>query len=137
MPLDIQTFAVHDISGFPIILTRPEAIVPGYAEAWEREMDMLLAEGRPFIVVFPTTGAEEGHEDRKRRGLWLKANKQALAHLCLSLITIEPDGLKRIALKAQTAMATKAFGIPAQITSSLDEAARLAKQLLSSGKPSE
>jgi hypothetical protein len=131
MNLDGHTFTVHDASAFPIVFSRADAVVPGYAVQWETEMNMLLAQGSPFVVVFPAMRTEETHEDRKRRGLWLKRNKQALAGLCRCLIAIEPDSLKRLALKAQTAMATKAFGIPMQIVSSPEEATTLADRLIS------
>ncbi|OCC04002.1 hypothetical protein BA190_16070 [Labrys sp. WJW] len=134
MPFDHQAFIVHDVSGFPIIRSRPEAIVPGYAGRWMSEMEALLAQGQPFVVVFPAGHAEEAHEDRKRRGIWLKANKQALGRLCLSLIAIEPDRLKRVALRAQTAMATKAFGIAMEIAASSEEATALAARLIVTGR---
>lgn len=133
MPIDHQAFTVHDISSFPIIRSRPEAIVPGYAERWVSEMEALLAQGQPFVVVFPTGSAEEAHEDRKRRGIWLKANKKALGRLCLSLIAIEPDRLKRMALRAQAAMATKVFGIAMEIAASPEEASDLAARLIAKG----
>lgn len=134
MPFDHQAFIVHDVSDFPIIRSRPEAIVPGYAGRWVSEMEALLMQGQPFVVIFPGGQAEEAHEDRKRRGIWLKANKQVLGRLCLSLIAIEPDRLKRIALRAQTAMATKAFGIAMEIAASSEEAAALATRQIATGR---
>lgn len=130
MSLDIEAFSVHDVSGFPLIRLRPDRMEPGFASQWEIEMDALLLKGRPFVIVFPALRTKESHEDRKRRGIWLKRNKQVLGGLCLCLISVEPDGLKRIALKAQAAMAKKAFGIPAEVVAADREAEVLAGQLL-------
>jgi 2-polyprenyl-6-methoxyphenol hydroxylase-like FAD-dependent oxidoreductase len=116
------TFTIHDVSDFPVVLSLPDAVVPGYAERWEGEMAALLGRQRPFVIIFPASRTEETHEDRKRRGIWLKANKEALGRLCLSLIIVERDGQKREEMKAQTPMATKAFGIPMEIVASFEEA---------------
>lgn len=130
MPLNTDTFTVHDLADFPIVHARPEAIVSGYAADWAREMNALIAEGTPFAVVFPTGPFEEDHQDRKYRAIWLKANKRALGRLCVSLIVVEPDGLKRVALKAQTLTAVKAFQIRMDVVASLDDAVPLARSLL-------
>ncbi len=91
MPLDLDAFTIHDVSAFPIVRSRADAIEPGYAARWEREMDVLLTHGECFVVVFPEPRTEETHEDRKRRGIWLKQHKEALGRLCLSLIAVEPE----------------------------------------------
>ena len=130
MPLNLQDFTVHDVSHFPIVHLRPGAAQPGYAEPWEKEMNILLTSDTPFVVIFPANGTEETHEDRKRRGIWLKKNKKALGRACLSLITIEPDSFKRVALKAQALMAVKAFGVPIEVFTTPEEASSRAKLLI-------
>jgi hypothetical protein len=132
MPLHTQSFTVHDVSDFPVVRSRPDAITPGYAAHWETEMDALLAQGQHFVVIFVGERVEETHEDRKRRGIWLKKNKHALGRLCSGLVTAEPDGLKRAALKVQSAMLAKAFGIPLEIASSAEEADAIARKLIDS-----
>jgi len=128
-------FTIHDASDFPIVLARPEAVTPGYAAHWENEMEALLTRQKPFVVIFPASRTEETTEDRKRRGLWLKANKDRLGRLCLSLITVERDRLKRAELKTQASMATKAFGIPVAIVASFEEASSLAEWLIRPDQP--
>jgi hypothetical protein len=128
MPFD--HFTVHDVADFPIVRSRCEAVVPGYAAPWASEMDALLAHGRPFVMIFPTGRLEEGHEDRKHRGLWLKKNKVALGSLCLSLVTVEPDALTRVAIRAQLAMAIKAFGVPMEVVATIEEAHDHAARML-------
>lgn len=130
MSPDVQAFTVHDATDFPIIRSRTEAIMPGYAARWESEMNALLVLGIPFVVIFPGEASKETPEDRKHRGMWLKRNKQALRRLCLSMIIIAPDDLKRVALRAQMAMAAKAFGIPMAIACSFEEAYASAKRLI-------
>lgn len=72
----------------------------------------LIAHGQPFVVVLARARAEEHHEDRKQRGIWLKHHKQALAALCKAVISVEPDAVRRAALLAQSMLAEKAFGVP-------------------------
>lgn len=126
-------FVVHDMSNFPIVRSRNDAIVPGYAHQWAREMDALLAADAPFIIVFDEGMAEERQEDRKVRAVWLKKNRNLLAMLCRSVVAIEPDAVKRMALKAQAVIATKAFGVPMDIVSSRAEAELRARGLLDAG----
>lgn len=130
MALDPASFVVHDVSRFPVVHARAEAIQPGYAGQWSREMDALLAQDETFVVVMAGNEAAETHEDRKQRGLWLKRNRQALGRTCLALVGIEPDGLKRAALRLQAAMAVKAFGIPAEIVASAAEAEQASARIL-------
>ncbi|WP_206243689.1 hypothetical protein [Novosphingobium terrae] len=125
-----HSFTLHDLAHFPIVLFRSEAATPGYAALWQQEMDALLAQGRPFVLLFPDGRAEEEHEDRKQRALWLKQNREGLAALCLSLITVEPDAGKRLALEAQSAMAARAFGIPMAVSPSPQQAHAMAQALI-------
>ncbi|MTJ82823.1 MAG: hypothetical protein F8N37_17685 [Telmatospirillum sp.] len=131
MTLPETIFEVHDISGFPVVRTRPDAARPGYAAQWEIEMDALVARGVPFVIVFDGPRPEETHEDRKRRGLWLKHNRQRLGALCRALISVEPDPMQRTALDARSAMAEKAFGIPSRVVASATEAGDAARAALS------
>ncbi|AOY90983.1 hypothetical protein BKK79_03510 [Cupriavidus sp. USMAA2-4] len=123
-------FTVHDIAAFPLVWTRREAVRPGYAAQWEREMDELLRQQFPFVILMPERQAEEEHADRKVRALWLKRNKEALARLCKAVIAVEPDALKRVALNAQAALAVKAFGVPMAIAPSAQAAQELARERL-------
>jgi hypothetical protein len=46
------------------------------------------------------------------------------------VVAIEPDAIKRTALKAQSALAAKAFGVAMEIVASKEAAQTLADQLL-------
>jgi hypothetical protein len=126
-------FVLHDMSDFPIVRSRNDAIVPGYAQQWAREMDALLAADVPFVIVFGEGMADEQQEDRKVRAVWLKKNRSRLATLCRAVVAIEPDTVKCMALKAQAVIATKAFGVPMDIVPSRAEAEVRARGLLEPG----
>ncbi|MGY2051201.1 hypothetical protein [Methylobacterium sp. JK268] len=130
MTLDASSFAIHDVADFPLVRWRPEQVAPGYAAAWEREMEALVAHGAPFVILFAGGRAAEPHEDRVRRGLWLKRHKEALARHCRALITVEPDPEARLAFDAQAALTRRAFGIPMESAASADEAVDLARRRL-------
>lgn len=121
MVLNTSDFLVHDVSRFPLVLARGDA-PPGHAAQWIREMQALLAHGQPFVVVHAEPRAEEAHEDRKQRGLWLKQNRRALGAACRAVISVEPDAMRRAALAAQSALAQKAFGVPMHTAASLEQA---------------
>lgn len=92
-------FSIHDVSDFPIVRFRPETAVAGYAPLWENDMDALLRHGEPFVLLFEEERSDEAHIDRKRRGLWLKHNKVALAAICRGLVSIEADAQERARLQ--------------------------------------
>jgi hypothetical protein len=123
-------FELHDVSGFPIVRSRANTARPGYAPQWEGEMEALLARAEPFVIIFEGDRPEEAQEDRKHRGIWLKKNKLRLSAVCKALISIEENDLKRMAVKAQSAMAERAFGIPMMVVASPAEADIAAKQKL-------
>ncbi|MFT4064730.1 hypothetical protein [Paraburkholderia sp.] len=93
-------------------------------------MDALLAKAQPFVILFEEGQPEEAHDDRKTRGIWLKRNKVALGERCKGVIAIEPDAVRRAALKAQTALASRAFGVAMEVVASRAVAERRARELL-------
>lgn len=105
------TLSVHATDTYPVIRFLPQAAVPGYSARWLDDMGKLLAAGVPFAVVYPEGSHQEGHEDRKVRGLWLKQNREALAALCRVLVSVEPDVQRRKAMQGQLAGVSKAFGV--------------------------
>lgn len=127
-------FSIHDVSDFPIVRFRPETAVEGYAPLWENDMDALLRHGEPFVMLFEEEGSDEAHVDRKRRGLWLKHHKLALAAICRGLVSIEPDAAQRARLQAMAAGAMKAFGILQEVAATREEADALMVWLLGSGQ---
>ncbi|AHI75928.1 hypothetical protein [Burkholderia thailandensis] len=129
MALDPRDFIVHDISRFPMCVFRERAATHGYAPQWEQEIDALMRRGAPFVVVYVSLDADEHHDDRRHRAMWLKRNKAALAAVCKALISVEPDAERRAAAVEQGRTAVSAFGIPHAAVASLGEAAALAARL--------
>lgn len=125
---------VFDMSEFPLIVARNEAIAPGYASAWEQDMNTLLESDTPFVLLFVSPRPEETHDDRKQRGMWLKTNRDPLAKVCKALITVEPDEREREESKAGAAAISKAFGIPLEAVATLDDARKIGRQLLAEGR---
>ncbi|MEW6644019.1 MAG: hypothetical protein AB1586_26160 [Pseudomonadota bacterium] len=117
-----RSFRVHDVSAFPVVKVLIAAQEPGYAPQWICEMDLLLALGRPFVLLLEGDRGEETHEDRKQRGQWLKHNKGPLQEVCRGMIAIEPDALARTVLQARAVITVKAFGIPMAVVASAAEA---------------
>ena len=134
MKPDATLYSIHDVSDFPIVRFRPETAVEGYAPLWENDMDALLRHGEPFVMLFEQERSDEAHVDRKRRGLWLKHHKVALAAICRGLVSIEADAQQRARLQAMAAGAMKAFGIVQEVAATRDEADALMVWLLGSGK---
>ena len=134
MKPDATLYAIHDVSDFPIVRFRPETAVEGYAPLWENDMDALLRHGEPFVMLFEQERSDEAHVDRKRRGLWIKHHKAALAAICRGLVSIEADAQQRARLQAMAVGALKAFGIVQEVAATRDEAEALMVWLLGSGK---
>jgi hypothetical protein len=130
MKLDPNLFSVHDISRFPFCVVRNHAVVPGYSHQWDKEITALMNQPQPFVLVYLSTVIEESHEDRRHRGIWLKQNKEPIARVCKSLISVEPDAVRREEIRLQGQIAVKAFGIPHAAVASLDEAQEVARELL-------
>lgn len=130
MHLDPDNFSIHDISRFPLVIFNPAAAMAGYAPRWEQEIEALMQHGQRFVVVYDQLRTEESQADRKQRGMWLKLNKVALASVCLSLISVEPEAERRAQIQAMGEVAVKAFGIAHVAVVSLAEAQQLAQRLL-------
>ncbi|WP_263141602.1 hypothetical protein [Pseudomonas sp. RIT-PI-AD] len=130
MTLDHTAFLVHDIQAFPLVRFRHEAAIPGYAPAWEADMQALMRHGEAFVVVFDGARRDEAHDDRKARGLWLKRNKAALGQVCRGLLVIEADAGHRETRRAAMQGAIKAFGIRQEMAGSWPEAQDIARRWL-------
>ncbi len=132
MSLDSSKFCIHDIHELPFVLFKQDAAEPGFAAQWEIEMTMLVENGEPFVVVFDQINHDESHEDRKRRGVWLKHNKERLRGVCKALVAIEPDLAHRAMAQAIGKAAMKAFGIPYEAVETREEAIALVQRLTQS-----
>ncbi|WP_269632949.1 hypothetical protein [Pelomonas sp. BJYL3] len=130
MDAAIQAAQVFEMDGFPVVTFRNDAIRPGYAARWAREMEALVARAQAFVLLFLPERPEETLEDRKQRALWLKSNKDALSEHCRALITVEPDPQERAAAAKEAQAMQKAFGLLLVSVASESEARDLAQSLL-------
>ncbi len=132
MTLSSQRFTVYDIRQFPLVIMRNQAIVPGYTKQWEEELNQLIAQALPFVIVFPANRPkEETNEDRKRRMRWFKANKAEFSRICYAMISVEPDPQEREQLVAQAKEMFKFFGVPLETVTDMEEALMLGEKLMS------
>jgi hypothetical protein len=120
--LDRATLNVFDIWDFPVITVRNDAIRAGYATQWAHEMDVLVAHGRPFAMLYVEAPGDKPHKDFGQRGQSLKQNKEALARVCAMLLTVEPDDDWREEARVRGRGACKALGIPHRAAGTLAEA---------------
>lgn len=125
-----QNAPVLDLSAFPIVRLRTAGLAPGYAPRWATEMDALLQRGQPFVLLADEPHGEESHDDRKAKMLWFKANKAAFAAICRGLVAVEPDAVKRAAMKIQGLALATAFGVKFDVVAEADRAQRVATALL-------
>ena len=125
-------FQVHDVADFPLVRLMPEGLPEGYAVQWEAEMETLIGQPDPFVMVVAAIEGEhrEAHEDRKRRTLWMKRNRDTLAHRCRGMVAVEPDTTKRTMMRAQSAALAGLFKVPLRIVATAEEAERLARAFL-------
>ncbi|ERK05795.1 hypothetical protein L580_2855 [Serratia fonticola AU-P3(3)] len=132
MTLSSQRFTVYDIRQFPLVIMRNQAIVPGYTKRWEEELNNLIAQALPFVIVFPPNRPkEESNDDRKCRMRWFKANKEKFGRVCRALISVEPDAKEREQQMAHAKEMMKFFGTPLETAATLEEALTLGEKLIS------
>lgn len=129
MWLDSNRFRLHHVAGFPLVWTGAPVRDAEDARQWQAEMDMLVAQGSRFVILHRLDGAEP-HEARKARALWLKHNKRALARICLALVAVEADPVRRMALKARAAIANQSYGVKAAVAATAEEGEDLAWEIL-------
>lgn len=130
MDMAIEAAQVFEMDEFPIVTFRNDAIQPGYASRWVREMEALVKRGEPFVIVFLPNRPDEEQEDRKLRAVWLKTHKDELSGICRALITVEPDVLQRVESAKEAQAMQKAFGLLLVSVETEDEARDLACSLL-------
>ena len=125
-------FQVHDVADFPLVRLMPEGLPEGYAARWEAEMEALIGQPAPFVMVVAALQGEHGeaHEDRKRRTLWMKRNRDALARRCRGMVGVEPDTTRRLMMRTQSAALAGLFKVPLRIVASAGEADALARAFL-------
>jgi hypothetical protein len=124
--MQVEHFKLHDVSRFPVVKLSGRGLPPGYGPTWASEMEMLLAQDVPFVLIFLDSAENETHDDQKLRTKWLKANKGRLAEMCRGIFSIEPNKAVRLLKRAQGAVVAAAFGLRLRVVASLEDAEQLA-----------
>ena len=128
--MNTEDFTIHDVSDFPIVRLARPLDTSGLSPQWCFEMERLVRDGRRFVLIYPSPTGDEPFEDRTARTLWLKANRETMAKLCLSLIIVEPDAVQRAYLEKVFPHLEHAFGAPQTAAETQQEAQFLAARLL-------
>ncbi len=123
------SFVLHDLSRFPLVsLIAP---LDGMAEQWCAELQKLLNDGKPFVLLYPSPDGQEPDEGRAARGVWMERNRDRLREICRGLIIVEPDSDRRSAHDARLFPGMeRAFGVPPFARPGVAEAEALARELL-------
>lgn len=129
MWLDSDSFRLHDVRDFPLVWTGAFVRDEVNARRWQVEMDALVAQGSPFVILHRMAGPEP-REARKARTAWLGRNRRALAQLCLAVVAIETDPVRRASLEARAAIANQSYGVKAAVVGSAEEGDDLAWEIL-------
>jgi hypothetical protein len=128
--LDKSLFRYYDVSAFPIVRIAGRDLPHGYIAQWVTEMEALLAQGQPFVLIFLNTVQNPAHDDQKGLMLWIKAHKRELARLCRVMISIEPDRVMRLAKRAQGLAIVVALGFRFAVVADEARANELAARAL-------
>jgi hypothetical protein len=128
-----------DVSQFPIvwIYARPEdAGIPAPAAQTFEEafaiLDLVFARETPFVFVgmgFEDDRKRRDPADVKRMNAWRKANRQRLAS-CRSMIVVETNAAKRLAVQAFGFAFEKYWGYPMRVVATIEDAMTLSGRLL-------
>lgn len=121
-----ENFKLHDVSRFPIVVLHGRGLPPGYGPIWASEMEALLSQDKPFVMIFPDSVEDEDHADQKLRTVFLKTNKARLAAKCQGIFGVEQNKAMRLVKRVQGAAIAVAFGLKFRVTASVEEAERLA-----------
>ncbi|MGE3149762.1 MAG: hypothetical protein AB7K04_11910 [Pseudorhodoplanes sp.] len=135
--MNVGNFRLHDVSRFPVVVLHGRGLPAGYAPTWASEMEALLSQDLPFVMIFPDSVEDEDHEDhedQKLRTIFLKSNKARLAAKCQGIFGVEPNKTKRLLKRVQGAAIAAAFGLKFRVVATVEEAERLASLALA-GNP--
>lgn len=128
--MNFEDFKLHDVSRFPLVVLHGRDLPAGYGPTWARELEALIDQDRPFVMIFPNSAENEAHDDQKLRTIWLKANKERLAARCRGIFGVEPNKAVRLLKRAQGAVVAVAFGLRFRVVATVEEAERLASLAL-------
>lgn len=102
-------------------------------DAAEVGLERLLDRERHFVLISSHLPGDHDHfqDDRKRRALWFKRNKQRLRRWCVGAIIIQQQRSLPTSIKLAITGVSKVFGMPLHLVASDDEARRQGRRLLS------
>lgn len=131
MTLNQQQFTLYDIQRFPIVSMRNQATAADYVKQWEKELNELLAQAQPFVIIFPPDGGKkESIEDHKCQLQWFRINKERFGKVCRALISIAPNSKERQLQQDYSKMMSYTFGTEVEIVSSLAQALQLSRRFV-------
>ena len=102
----------HDLSHFPIVTAKHGGAPDGYSASWIREMEMLVNNPQPFVLVVPDMRQEAGHEDRKAMVEWQTTNMPRLRARCRAFIAVERDAEALEKIRKRAEKMARAFDMP-------------------------
>lgn len=126
--MDTNSFIVHDTREFPLVSLA--GFLPGMAATWCAELETLVKNGRPFVLLYPAPDGQESKEERAVRGQWMKQHSVELREVCRGLVIIEPDPARTATLEAMFPALERAFGVTQFVRVDLGQAKALAYELL-------
>ncbi|GAB1579047.1 hypothetical protein [Bordetella petrii] len=117
-----DAFALHDLTHFPVVLTRRPRASSGTAHIWTREMDMLAASAEPFVLIGTDLNVDMAPLERRDMAAWQGLNLARLRQRCAGFVSIVPD--------------PRALGLPFVAVATLAQARDKARELLAAfGSP--
>lgn len=130
MSLNYNDFTVFDVKEFPLVCFNQCAVKQGYAGQWEVEMQQLIENGAPFVMVYDHMRAEETPADWRQRGDWLIHHRQRVSKWCKGMVSIETEASRC----EELSKIRKMFGVPHQVVSSRTHALEKMQQWLAVAK---
>ncbi len=121
---------MFDLADYPLVRLRTQGLPAGYGPDWARQMDALLARGEAFVLLLLDEHGEEAQEDKKVKTAWIKANRQVFTGLCRGFVAVEPNPVRRLALRAQGMVISQAFGLRFAVARDAAAAEDLGRRLL-------
>ena len=128
-------FFFHDLSHFPIVTAKHGGAPDGYSASWIREMEMLVNNPQPFVLVVPDMRQEAGHEDRKAMVEWQTTNMPRLRARCRAFIAVERDAEALEKIRKRAEKMARAFDMPFLAVASATEAMQCAREVLGQAGP--
>lgn len=120
-----------DKSRYPFVFLRETALPK--TENPELELEAILADGSPFILISdhpPHDESNESPEAKKARALFFKRNKALFLRNCAGAIVIEGAKATPMSLRMAAQAFGKAFGVPFHFVPDESAAVELGEKLL-------